>query len=895
MNVKHARLFVATLLVMMAVGVSNFGDRAASVRAQSTATCADKFADRLVGYWSFDDPQHPMQPTVGTLQGTSVGNLPAAPGIVGQALTFNGDAYVNYGAGLDIPAWRNYTVSIWFLNDGRVAPVKGYGQKIIDKTTWFSDFFLGVPNSPDQATPRPVVFMYDRDFKNIQTTGYDYRDSQWHHAVIVKRGVHGELWVDGRLIGEKEDVNPTINNQPLLLGYSLAEDGFQRLYWGGYLDEFAVFRAALSYQEVLELYQLSAAGQSYCLTDRTLTVNTTADPGDGLCTQTECTLREAIALANRFAGENTIAFHIPGAGPHTIQPVGDLPAITDRAIIDGYTQPGAQPNTNPLGEPINAIIKVEIDGSRATSGFTFTGNSWNSTIRGLAINRFRAMAISESRRTVITGNFIGADPQGVEARGNGFGIQSGGGVGGTTPQIGGATPADRNLIVGNSTGIEIGPISYAIVEGNFIGADVTGSNALGNKIGVVAYSCPGCEPGRLTLRNNLIAGNETGIRVNYLLSIIGGNLVGTDRTGQGPLPNTGNGALLIGNDINFGGNTVAYNGGNGIRVEEIVGINAISIGNNRIFANGAAGISIIGNRAFAHLYANRIYANGALGIDLGADGVTINDPGDGDSGPNRMQNYPELRLAGSDQSSSVIHGVINSTPNRVLTIAFYANQACDSSGYGEGEFVLAEQQVTTNSSGQAAFTVNLPQAIPLGHALTATATDLVNLTGWDERATSEFARCQPVAGVINSYLRAVATTTHYNPTPAPNAPAGIFTIRATFVNQSDGELSGLFLKVQRLTNNNRLLNAEGGVGGVGAVVAAPNPLPAGAQVTLIFRIGLQERAPFTFLVDSYGAPTTAVTTALDPAQAGFTYIPVADELASQTGQGEVTYLPLVSR
>jgi hypothetical protein len=37
---------------------------------------------------------------------------------------------------------------------------------------------------------------------------------------------------------------------------------------------------------------------------------------------------------------------------------------------------------------------------------------------------------------------------------------------------------------------------------------------------------------------------------------------------------------------------------------------------------------------------NRIYGNGQLGIDLGADGVTPNDPGDTDTGPNDLVNYP---------------------------------------------------------------------------------------------------------------------------------------------------------------------------------------------------------------------------------------------------------------
>ena len=39
---------------------------------------------------------------------------------------------------------------------------------------------------------------------------------------------------------------------------------------------------------------------------------------------------------------------------------------------------------------------------------------------------------------------------------------------------------------------------------------------------------------------------------------------------------------------------------------------------------------------------NSIYENGKLGIDLGSNGVTLNDDGDGDFGANGYQNFPIL-------------------------------------------------------------------------------------------------------------------------------------------------------------------------------------------------------------------------------------------------------------
>ena len=60
-------------------------------------------------------------------------------------------------------------------------------------------------------------------------------------------------------------------------------------------------------------------------------------------------LRAAIQQANFHTGSDTINFNIPGVGPHTIQPNSALPVITEAVVIDGYTQLGANPNTNPPG------------------------------------------------------------------------------------------------------------------------------------------------------------------------------------------------------------------------------------------------------------------------------------------------------------------------------------------------------------------------------------------------------------------------------------------------------------------------------------------------------------------------------------------------------------------
>src|SRR4051812_8214029 len=88
----------------------------------------------------------------------------------------------------------------------------------------------------------------------------------------------------------------------------------------------------------------------------TFAVLNTLDSGPG-------SLRQAILDANAATGPDTIAFNISGPGVHTIQPLSQLPTITDAVTIDGYSQPGASPNTLASGD--DAALQIEINGASA--------------------------------------------------------------------------------------------------------------------------------------------------------------------------------------------------------------------------------------------------------------------------------------------------------------------------------------------------------------------------------------------------------------------------------------------------------------------------------------------------------------------------------------------------
>jgi hypothetical protein len=248
------------------------------------------------------------------------------------------------------------------------------------------------------------------------------------------------------------------------------------------------------------------------------------------------------------------------------------------------------------------------------------------------------------------------------------------------------------------------------VQGNFIGTDVTGTRAIGNLLNGILQT----DSGSSVIRGNLISGNGGGgVLVSALQGAVQGNLIGTDVSGTHPLGNGGNGVRISGINLVIGGlgddegNVIAFNSG--------------------------AGVTLAGVGA-APILSNSIYSNGGLGIDIGADGVTPNDPCDGDrNNLSDIQNYPNLTSASIVSGGIRIQGSLNSTPNTAFRLQFFSNSSCDPSGVGEGGRLIGSMTVTTDANCEASFSFTLP-AVASGQSITATATSPRN-------QTSEFSNC----------------------------------------------------------------------------------------------------------------------------------------------------------
>jgi hypothetical protein len=371
--------------------------------------------------------------------------------------------------------------------------------------------------------------------------------------------------------------------------------------------------------------------------------------------------------------------------------------------------------------------------------------------------------------------------------------------------VGGTESGAGNVISGNNQGVLIRnpAASGNVVQGNFIGTNAEGTTDLGNAIdGVQIDNAPrNTIGGTVAEAANVISGNDRGVRLTgagATTNVVQGNLIGTDSTGALPLGNSHDGVLItagasansIGGTAAGAGNVIAFNADNGVLVQ--------SGTDNPILSNP-------------------IFSNNLLGIDLGGDGVTPNDPGDIDTGPNNLQNTPVLTSAVTGETSTIVRGTLNGAPNTSFRIEFFTSAQTDRTGFGEGQTPLGSITLTTDAggdvrdvSGAVGFAVVAPVAPPLGQFITATATRLID----DDGNPSTPA---PITGDTSEFSNAV-----------PNAPAILqFSAASYFVDEGAGTVT---ITVTRTGNTGGRVTVNFATGD-GTATAGADYLPTSGTLT----------------------------------------------------------------
>jgi CSLREA domain-containing protein len=377
------------------------------------------------------------------------------------------------------------------------------------------------------------------------------------------------------------------------------------------------------------------------------------NPGDDACDAgpapgLQCTLRAAIEEANLDPDADRIEFRIggPGAtGPKVINvPSPALPPIVAPLVIAGYTQPDSRPNTAAQGT--NARPRIVLRGPGAVNGgeVGLAAAGVRVVVRGLVIQNFYFGIRSYGPSSVVAGNFVGTNVTGTQARPNYWGVSV---DHADHVLVGGTSRADRNLISGN---IENQVAFYLAdqfrVEGNLIGVDASGTGNLGSSHAGIAVDAGYGSPG----------------------AVIGG----TTAAAANVIAHSDNDGILM------------FNTGQNVRILR-----------------------------------NAIFANGDLAIDLADDGVSPNDPvPDADADPNGLQNFPVITSARTANGTTRIRGVLRSMPNRSYRLEFFSNPP----GTNEARTFIGALRVTTDAVGVVTGLFHPVSKFGLGRAITGTAT-----------------------------------------------------------------------------------------------------------------------------------------------------------------------------
>ena len=329
-------------------------------------------------------------------------------------------------------------------SDGRWFTMTGEGGAAIDMRS-----VVGTGDGPPENLPGAEGGFFDRDGDGSPDNSDQHR---WIATVFPQpkfetSGAPGKRWVHVEVSQINNVISWKVDNLMITTYTNTTGQWTSGNVMIGYMDIFnSIADPAEDNWVIFDNVKVDSV--------RTVVVDTAdngSTPGDG-----RTSLLEALA---DLQDQDRITFNIPGDGPHVIAtPIGGYPLITrSGVVIDGYTQPGATPNTNPILGGNNARLRIVLDSTsdaiganpenpdlplRASTRLPFPGygNSENAilgilganhvTVRGLSfLSRYAAGSdeypsiycvalVQGALNCKVQGNWFGLAPDGVTVKGS---------------------------------------------------------------------------------------------------------------------------------------------------------------------------------------------------------------------------------------------------------------------------------------------------------------------------------------------------------------------------------------------------------------------------------------------------------------------------------------------
>jgi hypothetical protein len=414
----------------------------------------------------------------------------------------------------------------------------------------------------------------------------------------------------------------------------------------------------------------------------------------------------SVASGNVVVGANFIGTDITG----TLA----LPNGGDGVLVDAASGNviGTAGNGNVLsgnlgsGVRVFATTAVSANGNVITGNFIGTNNTGtaavanvmdgvlldgatNTTVGGTVLMSGNVVAGNTQDGILVTGsaangnllerNFVGIDVNGSTAipnQGN-AGIEVGPGASAT---IGGTLAAAANLISGNAVdGVLFNATTANLVEGNFIGTNAAGTEAVPNgNTGVdINNATSNTIGGTVTGARNLISGNAidgVDIFLSSANNVVQGNFIGTDTAGTVALPQGGGIVIdssssnnLVGGTVSGAGNLISGNTAGGVIIH----------GSNTLVQGNLIGLNASGTSALANIDGVALTgaSNTVGGTVTGARNVISGNTDEGVliATSAAMNNLVQGNFVGTDKSGTLNVGnngpgvsIVNSTTGNTI-------------------------------------------------------------------------------------------------------------------------------------------------------------------------------------------------------------------------------------
>jgi len=243
-------VIIGILAGVIMISTSSSINKAGLAKAQVfSSTIQNELLSDLVSEWIFDEPQignetrDTWKNNHGIVNGATYKAKALGECILGGCYSFDGQ-----DDNITIPtiSFNSISISIWIystnLNQNGFLVSKGNVNE-----EW--QLFL-------ESNNLKWTGGLDRTKDVITVIGdVNLTNNQWHHLFVSQESKKARVFVDGVLIGSRDDANNLVNtSRPIVLGAYIRSDNTYGYYFNGRLDDVRIYDTALSFSKIKQNY-----------------------------------------------------------------------------------------------------------------------------------------------------------------------------------------------------------------------------------------------------------------------------------------------------------------------------------------------------------------------------------------------------------------------------------------------------------------------------------------------------------------------------------------------------------------------------------------------------------------------------------------------------------------